>query len=254
MRAPVHETENGAETASTANTKFYVGGPGRMGEAHSGVIGTVTIVIIEPRALNRECLARCLGAISGHQVVSFATVDDWLKVSEATSPSLIVLGIAGEPIDAESRQQIARIIETANRSPVVILSDIEDPEQIVETLHFGVQGYIPTSLPLDVVVESMRLVRAGGIFAPASSLMAARRAKDLVRAAKLNGNGLFTARQAAVVDALRRGKANKIIAYELNMSESTVKVHVRNIMKKLKAKNRTEVAFLTNGLHKGERM
>ena len=45
------------------------------------------------------------------------------------------------------------------------------------------------------------------------------------------------------MDALRRGKANKIIAYELNLRESTVKVHVRNIMKKLKATNRTEVAF-----------
>jgi DNA-binding NarL/FixJ family response regulator len=45
---------------------------------------------------------------------------------------------------------------------------------------------------------------------------------------------------------LRKGTPNKIIAYELNMCESTVKVHVRNIMKKLKAKNRTEVAYLTN--------
>jgi DNA-binding NarL/FixJ family response regulator len=54
------------------------------------------------------------------------------------------------------------------------------------------------------------------------------------------------------VEALRRGKANKIIAYELNMRESTVKVHVRNIMKKLKAKNRTEVAFLTNAWAQAE--
>ena len=53
-----------------------------------------------------------------------------------------------------------------------------------------------------------------------------------------------------MIDALRRGKANKIIAYELNMCESTVKVHIRNIMKKLKAKNRTEVAYLANKLFK----
>ena len=55
-------------------------------------------------------------------------------------------------------------------------------------------------------------------------------------------------RQEAVVEALRQGKANKIIAYELNMQESTVKVHVRNIMKKLNAKNRTEVAYLTRNM------
>jgi hypothetical protein len=51
-----------------------------------------------------------------------------------------------------------------------------------------------------------------------------------------------------VVESLRQGKPNKIIAYELNLCESTVKVHVRNIMKKLRAKNRTEVAFLMNGV------
>ena len=59
---------------------------------------------------------------------------------------------------------------------------------------------------------------------------------------------MFTRRQVAVIDALRKGKANKIIAYELNMCESTVKVHVRNIMKKLNAKNRTEVAYLASEL------
>ena len=55
--------------------------------------------------------------------------------------------------------------------------------------------------------------------------------------------GLVTARELAVVRAIQKGKSNKVIAYELNMHESTVKVHVRNIMKKLKAKNRTEMAI-----------
>jgi DNA-binding NarL/FixJ family response regulator len=54
------------------------------------------------------------------------------------------------------------------------------------------------------------------------------------------------------VEALRKGKANKIIAYELQMRESTVKVHVRNIMKKLHATNRTEVAYIANRLFNGE--
>jgi DNA-binding NarL/FixJ family response regulator len=49
----------------------------------------------------------------------------------------------------------------------------------------------------------------------------------------------------AVIRALQQGKPNKVIAYELNMCESTVKVHVRNLMKKLKAKNRTDLAIKT---------
>jgi DNA-binding NarL/FixJ family response regulator len=55
--------------------------------------------------------------------------------------------------------------------------------------------------------------------------------------------GGVTAREAAVIRALQQGKPNKVIAYELNMCESTVKVHVRNLMKKMKAKNRTDLAM-----------
>ena len=54
---------------------------------------------------------------------------------------------------------------------------------------------------------------------------------------------MLTERQNAVVDAVRQGKANKVIAHELNISESTVKVHLHNVMKKLRVKNRTAVAI-----------
>lgn len=246
MRVPVQEAESRRGIAATQNKEAssHSDQPGRNGTDKTG--DTTTVVIIERRALNRECLARCLNAASGHCVLSFSTVEEWLEVSDTVSASVILLGFAGEPREAESRHQLALLMESSNRPPIAVLSDVEDPEQIIEMLHAGVSGYIPTSLPLDVAIESMRLVKAGGVFAPASSLIAGRRSRENARPTRLAGNGMFTARQAAVVEALRRGKANKIIAYELNMSESTVKVHVRNIMKKLRAKNRTEVAFMTS--------
>ena len=112
-------------------------------------------------------------------------------------------------------------------------------------------------MTLDVAIEALWLVQAGGQFLPATCIIGLPRFRPTDRAKPLpaRSNGLFTARQAAVVKALCQGKANKIIAYELKMKESTVKVHVRNIMKKLKAKNRTEVAYITNQLtgHNRER-
>ena len=59
---------------------------------------------------------------------------------------------------------------------------------------------------------------------------------------------VFTSREEEVISMLKLGKANKIIAYELALRESTVKVHIRNIMKKLKVHNRTEVIFKLNEL------
>ena len=95
----------------------------------------------------------------------------------------------------------------------------------------------------------MHLVCAGGTFAPANALLSSSGARDGAEGAPLIEG--FTQRQAQILDCLRRGMANKLIAYELNMCESTVKVHIRNIMKKLKATNRTQVVYLTNGFFEG---
>ncbi len=130
----------------------------------------------------------------------------------------------------------------------MIISDNEDPNTIVQMLAKKVRGYVPTSFSLHTAMHAMDLVRAGGTFVPASSLIGAQHASEDAQTDVQKTNGLFTTRQSAVVDALRRGKPNKIIAYELKMRESTVKVHVRNIMKKLRATNRTQVAYLVTQL------
>jgi DNA-binding NarL/FixJ family response regulator len=204
-----------------------------------------TIVVIDRRALVCECFARCLKA-AGYTVVSFPNVDSWLDVCDETSASLILFCIVGRPNDPETQRDMTRLGQRCNPLPTILLSDTEEPEQVVDAIGRGARGYIPTSAPLEVVIEVIRLVRAGGVFVPASSLIAARRSNSCIAVSQQTGTGQFTERQVAVMEGLRRGKANKIIAYELNMRESTVKVHVRNIMKKLKARNRTEVAFMTN--------
>jgi DNA-binding NarL/FixJ family response regulator len=211
-----------------------------------------SIIIIEKRALIRDCLTRCLRMACEHDVIAVRDVEEWIELSPTTPASLVILSLVGGAKTAEASRDISRLVQAATRHPTIVLSDGDDLDQIVNILDNGARGYIPTDLTLDIAIEAMRLVKAGGVYVPASSLVAARRSGEPAPAAAARGtNGIFTARQAAVVDALRRGKANKVIAYELKMRESTVKVHVRNIMKKLNAKNRTEVAFMANELIKG---
>ena len=81
------------------------------------------------------------------------------------------------------------------------------------------------------MVEIIRLVKVGGTYVPPSGLHPQGRARQ-DRTPKTEINEQFTPRQLAVLEHLTQGKANKIIAYELRISESTVKVHVRHIMKK----------------------
>jgi DNA-binding NarL/FixJ family response regulator len=201
------------------------------------------IVIIDDRALVRDCLAHCLqAAYIGYQVFAFATLSDWLKTEDDyPTPSVILLCVQTRQKktlnDSDDVESLAR---AALSAPLIVISDVEDSSRIMRAIESGARGYIPTSMTLGIAVEAVRLVEAGGTYVPIS-----------VMSSLNSGNGesqLFTARQIMVVEALCRGKANKQIAYELGMCESTVKVHIRHIMRKLKARNRTEVAMMVSTL------
>ena len=117
----------------------------------------------------------------------------------------------------------------------------------------NIRGYVPTSLPIDIAIQAMELARAGGVYVPpaASSLHTA--CKKRPRRPYKSPTACSPHARRRSSRRCRRGKANKIIAYELKMRESTVKVHVRNIMKKLHATNRTEVAYLAGRLSQRRR-
>lgn len=213
----------------------------------SGTTADKDIIFIEQKSFIRECVGCGLEKSFPGRIASFASLTDWLQASDQYAAKVILLGVFGRPVDVQLDEMLEANSRTANQLPFILLCDSDDPARIVTSLKKGAKGYIPTSICLDVVAQALQLVLAGGVFVPANSLIAARQSEKLPAGSETM-NGLFTARQAAVVEKLRIGKANKTIAYELNMCESTVKVHVRNIMKKLRAKNRTEVAFIANRL------
>jgi DNA-binding NarL/FixJ family response regulator len=140
--------------------------------------------------------------------------------------------------------------QTAPKLPRVLLSEVEIPEDIVKAFDQRVRGYMPTSLPIDQVAEAIRFVAAGGTFIPQSVLSLHTRpnvdseySSDSPDLSAMMSS--FSPRQTEVLRMLWKGHSNKLIAYELQMCESTVKVHIRHIMKKLKANNRTQVVLRT---------
>jgi len=212
---------------------------------------TDVIVVIGQRVLIRDCLVCCLKAANPNcLVLAFALAKDWLQAAERHPvPAMIVLYVQDrKPADHQFDAELAALVGNGINNPVVIISDNEDVNHIFTALECGARGYIPTSVTLGVAVEAMRLVEAGGMYVPASAMISWKRTGANSPQQDGHLKEMFTARQAAVLTALRQGKANKCIAHELNMREGTVKVHIRNIMKKLKAKNRTEVAILAHEL------
>ena len=210
------------------------------------------LVIIEKRPLLRECLERCLMSHGPEEIFSYANADLFIARLEGTwsagsaAEMLVVYSVGNHFIDGATSAQISRILNCGRGLRLVVLSEREEASQATAALERGASGFIPMTMSLKIVSEAIRLVQAGGMYVPASSLMAANRLHENGGAAASSGLAGLTSRQLAVLEAVRRGKANKIIAYELNMCESTVKVHLRNIMKKLRARNRTEAAFMIN--------
>lgn len=204
-------------------------------------------LIIEPRHMLRECLSHRISQFPGVEVMSIAAPDEWPShVPGHSTPDVILLCVPdGEPLPRDGSVLSAVGLGLL---PLVVLSNERRPHEISNLLQRGVRGFIPITIGCGVAVQVLRLVKAGGSFAPASCLSSLPSQPS----AQLEQEDMFTGRQRQVIEALRRGKPNKIIAYELNMCESTVKVHVRTIMKKLNVKNRTQVAYMFSSSRDGK--
>lgn len=227
--------------------------PARPGRARALDEG-ITILLVDPRAWTREALARSLEKASRDlRVLRFAEVTE-LAQGDAHDRKAIVLINGAEP-RVENGAIAAAITAIQSRLPgvpIVAVSESSNVEAVRAGLDRGLSGYIPFSLDLMTMVNALRFVAAGGTFIPAEAFMADMPsvavppgAQDAVAAMAPRGDvDALTPREISVLDLLKQGKSNKLIARELNMSEATVKVHVRHIMRKVGASNRTQVALL----------
>jgi len=196
------------------------------------------IVVIGQRALFREALGHYIGEEFGCPVATYPDIESWQRESPDLCTALIFVDTFANAERQRSLENISQLKNSGSSAPIIVFSDAEGVDQIAESLNCGARGHVPTSTPLNIAMKAIRIVLVGGVYVPADTLLGERD----IREANPVGDAehLFTNRQKAVLDALRKGMPNKLIAYELNMSESTVKVHIHNIMRKLEAKNRTE--------------
>ncbi len=117
-------------------------------------------------------------------------------------------------------------------TPIIILSAVFDKEIVQKTMDIGVSGYIPKTSPNAVIISAMNLVMAGGMYIPPELL-------NNQPEQSAEASHILTPRQIDVIRAVAEGKSNKQIAYELGLSEGTVKLHVTAILKLLNVNNRT---------------
>lgn len=219
-----------------------------------------TVIVIDPRPLTRHSVSQLLErSLTDATVVAVSHLSELLSDCATNPPPLrlIVLNVGGARVRDESfLNELALLRERLPDVPVVVVADRSHIEDVAEMLRRGVRGYIPTTLHPTVAIGAVRLVQAGGTFIPENAFLEMlddgppRRSGARELAPHHLPGAEFTPRQRDVLNLLKEGKSNKTIARDLHMQESTVKVHVRQIMKKLKAANRTQAVVIACQLDK----
>jgi len=210
------------------------------------------VVYIDKQRLGRDCIGDRLAAHLPEWLLKpVATIRDLHIDDSWAGASLIVLRCHGVGLSApEIAEEIKAIRQIAPEVPILFMSDIDDAAEVHMAMQLGARGYLPPSLSFPQALAAIRLVGSGGTYIPPCvHALPSRRQQQVPSVGPEVSNEKpikFSARELEVLEQLRQGKQNKIIAFELNMCESTVKVHIRNIMKKLKVRNRTQVVLLTS--------
>ena len=204
------------------------------------------LLIADDHPLFRDALMMALrqDALAESRIELASTLDETISRLE-TSPDLDLLLLDLRMPGSEGFFGLIQIRKEFPEVPVVVISGSDEPNIIARTRAFGALGFITKSAPTDVIRQAVVTVLEGDEVWP-DNLPPAEEEDELVDIARRVNE--LTDQQLRVLQHLQQGRLNKQIAYDLNISEATVKAHVTAIFRKLGVLNRTQAVILMNRL------
>jgi DNA-binding NarL/FixJ family response regulator len=134
--------------------------------------------------------------------------------------------------------------------PVIVVSANDDPAVIRRCMEFGASGFIPKTLGTEAMRAAISRILGGGVWTPPDVDLAA--GSDAETAALMARMATLTPQQVRVLMMLSEGLLNKQIAYQLGVSEATVKAHVSAILQKLGVESRTQAVIAAAKIETGQ--
>jgi DNA-binding NarL/FixJ family response regulator len=210
------------------------------------------VLVIDSLELRRAGVVSFLTPWADHSNIKIVQISpcDALAQLSALLFKMILLVIGAQDVeDPEPQSLIISLHDKYADVPLVLVSEREEPEQVIAAFKAGARGFIPMSATPPVAMQAFTFIMSGGSFFPPTALIQRTHVESSVRVVTSKGTvtlgdarGL-TARQQEVLERLGQGESNKLIGRQLKLRESTVKVHIRQIMRKLGATNRTQAAL-----------
>jgi two-component system, NarL family, nitrate/nitrite response regulator NarL len=202
------------------------------------------LAIVDQSPLRRECLKLALLQQPRRWHVSdFETAIELAQlVRRGEGFEVILLG--GSTCAHIDLADLALLSAAAPETPILVTADCDDTESARIILRSGARGFLPTSLGLKVLMGALERMRAGGTYVPL--LLSESPPPSAAESARDTPWRELTRRQRDVLALISEGKSNKLIADALTMTESTVKAHVKQIIKRLHVANRTQAALIAS--------
>jgi DNA-binding NarL/FixJ family response regulator len=212
----------------------------------------IRILIVDDHAVVREGLRAFLDLQDGLKVVGEAADgEDAVAQAERLDPDVILMDLVMPRLDGVGAMRALR--QRNARSRVIALTSFLDDERLMPALQAGAAGYLLKDVEPSELARAIRVAHAGE--ALLSPTVAARVVSAIADGSAPRGGDeeRLTRREREVLELIAGGRSNKRIAFELGISEKTVKAHVGQVLAKLGVADRTQAAVLAvqRGLVRG---
>ncbi|CWO04477.1 NarL/NarP [Neisseria meningitidis] len=203
---------------------------------------TIKIILIDDHTLFRSGIKALLSRQHGFEVIGEAADGlSGIKMINRLQPDVVLLDL--DMPGMNGREALSQIISINPQQAVIMLTVSEDNDDLTECMRIGVRGYLLKNINADFLLESIRKAAEGdNVFSPE---MTAKLVKSLISPQPAQGTqalSSLTPRELEILGYLAAGHSNKIIARHLDLAESTVKVHVQNLLRKLNLSSRVQAA------------
>ncbi len=211
----------------------------------------IRVLLIDDHTLFRSGIKALLQRQPGFEVVGEAgDALEGVKRAKILQPDVVLLDIHMPGITG--REAVSLVADEAPQARILMLTVSEDVEDLLQALRAGAHGYLLKNIETDFLVNAIRsAVDGDSVMSPqmTSKLMKSVRAPQEIPVAVADKERL-SPREREILGFLARGASNKEIARSLDLAESTVKIHVQNILKKLNLLSRVQAAVyaVENGL------
>lgn len=203
----------------------------------------MNILLIDDHALFRIGVSELLERRDIHVIAAVGDCLEGMRLVQEHQPDVVLLDMRMPQMTGI--EVLRQLRADGQTMPIVMLTTSRDESDVINSLQSGAQGYLLKDMEPDELIDALgRIVQGQTVVAPELTAVLARAVQGEASAPEPKTAGDLTPRELEILCHLAAGQSNKVIAKELGISDGTVKLHVKAILRKLDVHSRVEAAVI----------